>query len=357
MNQKASECRRAAFFSIGCGEPSARFRIMPYIPLLQNAGWHCTVWHQWPSYGSRLFAVGRSPRARLVQFLGMFATLPHVLTAGDFDLVFLQRRLAGLAWPPLLERLLRRTSRRIVFDYDDAIYLGSRSEVSFREITDFSDQIVAGNAHLAKVANWPSKTTLIPTPVDTDRFKPCSRQAAYRTNPLTIGWTGTAPNYQYLYPLAPTLRRIRDRFPDVVLKVICDRAPDPSLLSDLDVQFVPWQPGNEVDQLQDIDVGIMYLPDTPWTKGKCGFKLIQYMSLAKPAVASAVGANLDIVNHGVNGYLAATMEDWYECLTRLLGDAHLRTTMGCMARETIEENFSVHACLAKLVAVFERTMA
>jgi len=81
------------------------------------------------------------------------------------------------------------------------------------------------------------------------------------------------------------------------------------------------------------------------------------MSLAKPAVASAVGANLDIVNHGVNGYLAATMEDWYECLTRLLGDAHLRTTMGCMARETIEENFSVHACLAKLVAVFERTMA
>jgi glycosyltransferase involved in cell wall biosynthesis len=347
---------RIVFLTIGAREPSSRFRVMPYIPLLEEAGWHCTVWHQWPSFGGRLFAVGRSPSARLVQLLGMSVTLPRVLAARNFDLVFLQRRLAGLLWPPLLERLLRQTSRRLVFDYDDAIYLGSRSESSFREIVHFSDQIVAGSVHLAKVANSPSKTTIIPTPVDTDRFKPCSRQVACQRNPLTIGWTGTSPNYQYLYPLAPMLGQIRERFPDVVLKIIGDKSPDPSLLSNLNVQFVSWQAENEVDQLQDIDVGIMYLPDTAWTRGKCGFKLIQYMSLAKPVVASPVGANTDIVNHGVNGYLAATMEAWYEYLTRMLSDAHLRVSMGCAARQTIEEDFSVRACRPKLETVFQRAL-
>jgi len=347
----------AAFFTVGLREPAARFRVMPYIPLLENAGWRCTVWHKWPSYGSRLYAGGRCLHARLAQLLGMCVTLPRVLAAGNFDLVFLQRRLPGLAWPPFLERLLRRASRRVVFDFDDAIYIGSRAESSFREIINFSDQIVAGNAHLAKTADSPSKTTVIPTPVDTDWFKHSSQETFSQPDSLTIGWTAVAANYRYLYPLASTLRKVADRFPNAILKIICDKPPDLKLLPGLNVQFVPWQAENEVEQLQDIDVGIMYLPDTPWTRGKCGFKLIQYMSLAKPVVASPVGANLDIVNHGVNGYLALTMDHWYEYLTCLLDDAHLRTTLGHEARQTIEAEFSVRACFPKLVTVFHRALA
>ena len=348
---------RAVFFTIGSREPSARFRVMQYIPLLENAGWHCTVWHQWPSYGSHLHASGRSLNARLAQLLGMCVTFTHVLAAGDFDLVFLERRLAGLLWPPLLERLLRWTSRRIVFDYDDSIYLGSRAELSFREIINFSDQIVAGNANLANMADSPCKTTVIPTPVDTDRFQPSSKKKFSNQGPIIIGWTGVVANYRYLYPLASTLRRVVQRFPNTILKIICDKPPDLRLLSGLEVRFVPWQANNEVDLLQDIDIGIMYLPDDAWTRGKCGFKLIQYMSLAKPVVASPVGANLDIVNHGVNGYLALTMDDWYEYLTRLLADVHLRKALGDEARQTVESSFSVRVCFSKLLAVFQKAQA
>jgi len=344
------------FLTIGKNEPSTRFRILPFIPFLEKAGWRCTVWHKWPSYGSWLYAEGRSLKARIYQLLGMSVTLPRILTASNFDLVFLQRRLPGLLYPPFLERILKQIGHRVVYDFDDAIYLGSRADLSFREIIRFSDQIIAGNSHLSNIADSSSKTTVIPTPVDTDRFQPSSKGTFSNKNTLIIGWTGTAANYQYLYPLASTLRKVVERFPDTILKIICDKPPDIGLLSGLEVRFVCWQANIEVDQLQDIDIGIMYLPDNPFTRGKCGFKLIQYMSLAKPVVASPVSANLEIVNHGVNGYLAATMEDWYKYIIRLLGDAQLRATMGYEARETIEKKFSVRSCFPKLEAVFQRAL-
>jgi glycosyltransferase involved in cell wall biosynthesis len=101
----------------------------------------------------------------------------------------------------------------------------------------------------------------------------------------------------------------------------------------------------------------MYLPDDPWTRGKCGFKLIQYMALGKPVVASPVGANLDIVKHGVNGYLAQTFDDWSECLIRLLKDATLRESLGREARQTVEASFSVRACVPKLLNVLHKALA
>jgi glycosyltransferase involved in cell wall biosynthesis len=344
------------FLTIGNREPSARFRVNPYIPMLKKTGWHCTVWHQWPSYGNRLFAEGRSLNARVYQMLGMSIALPRILVAGNFDLVFLQRRLPGLLYPPFLERILKRTGHRFVFDFDDAIYLGSRAELSFREIIHFSDQIIAGNSYLASIADLPSKTTVIPTPIDTERFKPSSNGIFSNKNSLVIGWTGTVANYRYLYPLASTLKKIVERFPNTIIKLICDKPPDQGLLSGLKVRFVPWQANIEVEQLQDIDIGIMYLPDNSFTRGKCGFKLIQYMSLAKPVVASPVSANMEIINHGGNGYLAATMEEWYEYLTSLIGNEQLRTTMGYEARRTIEERFSVYSCFPKLEAVFRRAL-
>jgi glycosyltransferase involved in cell wall biosynthesis len=264
--------------------------------------------------------------------------------------------MAGFLWPPLIERLLRRTSHRIVFDYD-AIYYEPRAEKSFREIITFSDQIIAGNKHLANITNFPSKTTMIPTSIDTDRFAPVSMRTTFQTRTLIIGWTGTVSNYQYLYPLAHVLAKVVDRCPHTILKIICDKPPDLRLLPGLKVQFVRWQAENEVEQLRDIDIGIMYLLDSPWARGKCGFKLIQYMSMAKPVVASPVGANFDIVNHGVNGYFASTMDDWYNYLTYLLDDTDLRITLGHQARQTIEAEFSVSVCFPKLHTVFLRALA
>lgn len=362
---------RAVFFTIGLRDPSARFRVEQYIPYLQETGWVCTVWPRTPSFGSRLYTAnfrgGLYFNHLFISLLAMCVAVPRVLAARNFDLVFLQRRLPGPAWVSWFERLLRWNSRCLVFDFDDAIYLrgdraegfylASRRKRSFHEIVQFSDQIIAGNAYLASMANAPFKTTIIPTPLDTNRFRPSLEEAHAAPGSLTIGWTGTAGNYRFLYPLASTLRRAVDRFPHTTLKIICDKPPDLKLLPGLDVQFVLWQAKYEVEQLQDIDVGLMYLPNEPWTRGKCGFKLIQYMSLAKPVVASPLGINLDIVNHAVNGYLALTMDDWYEYLTRLLGDAQLRKTLGHAARQTVEAEFSVRACFPKLLTVFQQALA
>lgn len=362
---------RAAFFTIGSREPAARFRVDQYIPFLREAGWDCTVWPRSPSFGSRLYVarsgLGFGINHFIIRLLAMFLTFRHVLAAVSFDLVFLQRRLAGPACVPWFERLLRRASRSLVFDFDDAIYLrgdetdkfyvASRRWRSFKQIVQFSDQIIAGNSYLAKMAGAPLKTTVIPTPIDTDRFCPRLKEANTASAPVTIGWTGTSGNYRYLYPLAVILRRVVDRFPCTTLKIICDKPPDLRLLAGLDVQFVPWEPMNEVEHLQDIDIGLMYLQDELWTRGKCGFKLIEYMSLAKPVVASPVGMNLEIVKDDVNGYLAPTMDHWYEYLTRLVGNARLRERLGHAGRRTVEENFSVRACFPKLLNVFRRVIA
>lgn len=344
---------------------------MPYLPLLERAGWHCTVWHATPSYGSRLYIAkfkgGRYLNARMIDLVGMSVMLPRILTAGKFDVVFLQRRLPNIVWIPWPERVLRRTGRRLVYDFDDAIYMGWNSaagfhsdmkrESAFREIVQFSNQVIAGNQHLASMAGVPSKTTVIPTAIDTDKFSPQGKVELDKQRGLTIGWTGTSSNYPFLYPLVPALRQVAARFPGTALKIISDTAPDQDMLTGLQVKFIRWKAQYEVEQLQDIDVGIMYLPDNRWTRGKCGFKLIQYMALAKPVVASPVGANLDIVKHGVNGYLASNMDEWVHCLGNLLSEAFLREQMGSQARQTIEAEFSVRACFPKLLAVFRRALA
>jgi glycosyltransferase involved in cell wall biosynthesis len=329
---------------------------MQYIPHLEKAGWHGMVWHNRPSYGDLLFAHGRSPLARLTLILRMCVALPGILMAGNFDIVFLQRRLPGFNWKPIFERLLRRTCGHLIFDFDDAIYLGSRAEAAFREIINFSDQVIAVSKYLANIAITPFKTTVIPTPVDTERFKPIVFEKFYKQNSAVIGWTGTSSNYQYLYPLASTLRRVVKCYPHTILKIICDKKPDPKILYGIDVKYVPWRAEIEVEQLQDIDPGIMYLSNDPWSMGKCGFNLIQYMSLGKPVVASPIGANIDIVKHGTNGYLAATTEDWNEYLIHLLSDPYLRFTMGREARKKIEKEFSVRGCFPKLEAVFQKAL-
>lgn len=347
---------RIGFFAAGQRDPSARFRVMPYVPRLEASGYQCTVWHQWPSYGSALYANGQGFKARLYQLLGLCARLPRTVAAGRFDVVFLQRRMPGPLWPPMLERVLRRASKKLVFDFDDAIFSGPRAGRSFREITRFSDEIVAGSSLLAAKTGFPAKTTVIPTPVDTERFQPLSSTGRANEGRVTIGWTGLFGNYRFVYPLVPSLRRVFERIPQARLKLICDRPPNMALLSGLDVDFVRWQAEGEVEQLQDIDVGVMYLPDDEWARGKCGFKLIQYMAVGKPVVASPVGVNKEIVSHGVNGCLAESPGDWSECLTRLLQDADLRAGMGREGRRLVEQRYSVEACLPKLEAVLERAV-
>ena len=154
---------------------------------------------------------------------------------------------------------------------------------------------------------------------------------------MTIVWIGLAYNLKYLDVVAPALRRLQERYP-VKLRVVCSQPP---ALPGVDIEFRPWTWQREVDDLQDATIGVMPLEDTEWARGKCALKLLQYLAVGLPAVASPVGVNRDILVNGDNGFLASTEEEWYVRLESLCRDPQLRARMGQAGRRTVETRYSL----------------
>jgi glycosyltransferase involved in cell wall biosynthesis len=209
-----------------------------------------------------------------------------------------------------------------------------------------SRQVTAGNEYLAAYARQfnPAVTT-IPTSVDTDRYAP----AANRTTPEVpiVGWIGSPTTAAYLKHLLPVLRRVRTQHP-FTLRV--SGAGEPLAIEGIEVDNAPWSLDAEVGLFNGCDVGVYPLSDDEWSKGKCGFKAIEFMSCGVPVVASAVGVNREIVQDGVNGFLASTEQEWIEKIGRLLVDPQLRRTLGAAGRRTIEERYSVRQAAPRLAA-------
>jgi glycosyltransferase involved in cell wall biosynthesis len=138
----------------------------------------------------------------------------------------------------------------------------------------------------------------------------------------------------------PVLQKIKSKYSNVSFKVICE---DEFTIEELGITTTAWSSEREIEQLSDIDIGIMPLPDDEWTKGKCGFKGLQYMAMGVPAVMSAVGVNTEIIQHGENGFLALNDEEWFEILCQLIDSTELRKTIGGAGRKTVLEKYSVTA--------------
>jgi glycosyltransferase involved in cell wall biosynthesis len=320
---------------------------------LEAAGVACDVRACRPSvYGdTRLPGLLRRPRP-LYQPAALPARLWELRDLREDDLVFFQRPM--LEWPFVwLERLARR-GRRAVYDFDDAIYLNAFGRPKLRALVALVDQVIAGNRTLAEAAAAPEKTTVIPTTIDTARFLPQPTRPA-RGADVVVGWTGTHGNYRQLAvaqeAIARALRRTSARF-----LVICDRPPPPAL-APLRPEYLPWRPESEAEDLARIDVGVMPLPDSAYARGKCAFKLLQHMALARPAVASPVGANRDVVTAGVDGYLAKDDAAWEEALVTLIDDPDLRARVGAAARARVEAAYSLAAVIPQYLAVIERARA
>ena len=193
---------------------------------------------------------------------------------------------------------------------------------------------MAGNEYLAEYARAVNdRVTVIPTTVDTARYTVEPRPP---NDVPVIGWTGSHSTARHLDTLQPALRRLagRERFR---LRVI--GAPGYKV-EGLDVEAMAWQSETEVEDLRPLDVGVMPLPDDPWSRGKCGMKALQYMGLAVPAVCSPVGVNSEIIRDCENGFLASTEDEWVEKLSLLLRSPELRARLGRAGRETIEARYS-----------------
>jgi glycosyltransferase involved in cell wall biosynthesis len=212
-----------------------------------------------------------------------------------------------------------------------------------------SNHVIAGNEYLAGYARqFNHAVTVIPTSVDTQQFAPATRQSRGAPDEIPVlGWIGSPTTGTYIRSLTNVLRRVREQHP-FVLRVsgVGERLEVPGVA----VQHEPWRLDREVELFNTCDLGVYPLADDEWSKGKCGFKAIEFMACGVPVVASAVGVNRDIIHDGENGFLASNEDQWVEKIGRLLSDAALRRRFAAAGRETVEAGYSLRVNAPKLAA-------
>ena len=270
--------------------------------------------------------------------------VPGVIASRSADITWLRRELI-----PERATLERFTGGRRIFDVDDAIFLLSKSNFSERIVSQ-CDAVIAGNEFLADhYRSFGKPVYVVPTSIDTELWKPASAKS---TGTFNIGWMGSRSNLRFLQSIEEPLNAFLADHSDAVLTVVSDVRPDLSLIPDDRWTFVKWTAENEIGETQRMDVGLMPLDDTDWSRGKCSFKMIQYMSVAKPVVVSPYGVNKAILDKGELGYGAIGAEDWYESLDRLYRDRELAARLGNKGRRIVDENYSVRSNAARLAEIF-----
>ena len=337
-----------------------RFRVSQYLPYLRSVGFDVTVSSFYtPEFFRLVYQRGRYLRKSASMVALTLRRLRELFTLNQYDLVLLYREAIPFG-PPVIEWLVARRGLPIVYDFDDAIFLPNVSEANrafaflknpgrVAQILRLSRRVVVGNEFLASYARRHNgSVTVIPTAVDTERFVPRAAAIAAAQRPLVVGWIGSPTTFPYLEALAPVLRDVAARH-TFVLKV--SGAGRPVDFPGVTVEEVPWSLANEVSLFNTCDIGVYPLTDDEWSKGKCGFKAIQCLACGVPVVAAAVGVNREIVEDGVNGFLASTPAEWVAKLERLLTDAPLRARMAEAGRRTIEQRYSLHVTAPRLAAV------
>jgi glycosyltransferase involved in cell wall biosynthesis len=285
--------------------------------------------------------------------------------AADFDAVLVQRE-ASLVGPALAERLARSRGPAFIFDFDDAVYLPYVSPTNrylsllkfpwkTRALCRMADLVWAGNESLAgfarRLARPATSVSVVPSTISL-RAYPHPRRRSPRSIPV-IGWTGSHSSVQYLRPLEGVLRELARRTPFRLLLV----GPVSLAIPTVEVEVRPWRSETEVEDLWDMDLGLMPLPDLPWTRGKCGMKALQYMAAGIPAVVSPVGVNREIVTPGVTGFHATTEAEWVDSLATLLANPDLRTRLGTAGRAEVETRYSAEVHVPRLAGMLREVVA
>jgi glycosyltransferase involved in cell wall biosynthesis len=337
--QKDDRRQAALFWAYDLDAPSFRHRMAPVRPELERRGWRCEV--------------EALPQRRYVRRI-----LERRARLRDFDVLVMHRIKAT----PLELIPLRRASRRIVYDVDDAIYfhkprrLGEEPDRSWLRQYKFArtcraaDLVIAGNRTLASVAaRSTSRVEIVPTPVDLDNYE---RAASSPRAAHTLVWIGLPENLVYLEIVRPVLSRLAQRYPLMRLRVVSSDFPD---WPGIPIERVSWSQATESQSLLSAGIGIMPLTDDDWTRGKCAFKLLQYMAAGLPCVGSNVGANRDVVVEGLTGFLASTAAHWERALGSLLDDAALAARMGEAGRERVRQHYDRRIVARRVADLIEAT--
>jgi len=311
-----------------------RYRLRAFQPLLENAGHRLDLrpfprtWWEWLSIKQ---------------------------TLGSTDALIVQRRLLA-AWQV---RLLRRAAPCLLFDFDDAVFLrdsysirgihSSRRARRFANIMRQADGVIAGNYFLrGQAAYWAKEARIhvIPTCVDPAKY-PFARHERSGQG-VELVWIGSSSTLQGLETIRPVLEEVGRSWPGLRLKLICDRFIE---LADLPINCCPWSEASEAAEIAAADIGVSWLPDDLWSRGKCGLKILQYMAAGLPVVANPVGVQAEMVVHGETGFLARSALEWSTAVGRLAHDPALRARLGKAGRVKLEKEFSVRHGAARWIEV------
>ncbi len=341
---------------------STRQRIMIYEPALRAAGMEIEYS---PLLGDEHVArlsrgLGKSPLHVAQAYLGRLRTLAR---ARNYDLLWVHYEL--FPYLPWIERFAAWSGRPYVVDYDDAtfhMYDSSRSSVvrwllggKLRPLLGRATAVVCGNSYLqAYASRYAKRTIVIPTVVDTDHYQPLKTPRAAEAG-VTIGWIGSPTTWANVRPLLPMIERVCRQENVRFLAVGAGAAAHGDRFDGLNL--VDWTKDGEVADVQAMDIGIMPLLDRPFERGKCGYKLIQYMACGLPVVASPIGVNCEIVGEGEHGFLVTDESGWEAALVRLIGNAQLRRSMGAAGRGRVVASYSLRSQATQLIDLLRSVRA
>jgi glycosyltransferase involved in cell wall biosynthesis len=341
----------------GMNTPSSRFRVRQFIKPLSFVGVDVSEYTALVEKYSPVPWLGGNFRARYYfpifiawTLIKIFVRFVDIFRANKADVIWLERELIpGIV---SLEPLLKKP---FVFDVDDAIWTSKPfGSASVAKIASMAEIVVVGNEYLAEwFRKYAKNIEIIPTAIDTSRFVPVKKSLA-NDNKFVIGWTGSSENLSYVLEIEESLLQVLQKYPDIELHVISDKKPIFNKLPLRQVKYIAWTPENEASVLNNFDVGLMPLPDNEFSRGKCSFKMLQYMAAGLPVVVSPVGMNRELLGKGEIGFSAVSRADWFEALVWLYNNKNEGRMMGLNGREIVNRQYSQKVVCEKLEAIFRR---
>lgn len=336
---------------------SSRLRTLQYIPYLESRNIQVSVNSFFDEdYLGALYRTGKRSPIRLFKYI--WRRFKALLLAGSYDLVWVEKEIFPYL-PAFAEKWLKWHNIPYIVDYDDAIF--HNYDLSKRRIVRFlladkidavmknSHAVIAGNQYLAERAAraLAKRIEIIPTVVDHYRYQ-IDREKGSK---ITIGWIGSPSTQKYIIDIHSALLKVCSAYNAKIL-LVGATSDVVSCLPGLEVEVLPWSESGEVQTIARMDIGIMPLVDGPWEKGKCGYKLIQYMACGVPVVASAVGVNIDIVKQNECGLLAGDVKSWELALSKLLASEVDRERFGRAGRKAVASKYSLEAQAPELERIF-----
>jgi len=353
------------FLTIGSEvSASSRVRVYQYLPHLKKKGFKYKVVPLiiFNSLSQAQEGPGKKTVFLLNRMYKIYQLFKFFFLCRFYDIIFIQKVVFLPIW---FQKIVRLLNNHIIFDFDDAMFIRTRNRINdtsieaikyepkfFHMVSISKFVVILENRYTQEmIGKYNSNICMITGPIDTDRYFPNPKKDS---NELVIGWIGSQSTTMYIKPLEKVLYSLSTKYPNIKVELI---GASPLSLKGIKMEIKQWSLDTEVEDLQNFDIGVMYLPNNLWTQGKGGYKLLQYMAIGIPCVASPVGINKELIIDGVNGFLCESPKDWEEKLSILIENSELRNLMGKRGREIAVKKYSVTASLPRLVDCLEKVMA